>query len=75
MKYEVKGYKDLRKISKKIVKLVVKTDKDLNKILSMIDKSKDLFPNQTEFRNAFKDEFLATLSERIAGKLLVDACI
>lgn len=66
-----KTYKALKKISTKIVKLVAKTDKDLNKILSMIDKSDYLIPNKEKYRIAFREEFLAVLAKRIAGKSLI----
>jgi hypothetical protein len=71
VKYEVKGYEDLKKISKKMVKLIEKTDKSLDKILSIIDKNAD-FESKLDLRNAFKDEFLIMLSERITGKQQTD---
>lgn len=67
-----KTYKLLEKVTKKVLKLVIKTDKNLNKILSIIDKSKELGSDREEFRDAFKEEFLAILSKRVAGKPLVD---
>lgn len=63
-----KTYKTLKKITEKMLKLVEKTDKDFNKILSIISKNEDLGP---EFRDAFKEEFLVTLSERLVGKPLI----
>ena len=70
-----KTYKALRKISVEIVKLVAKTDKDLNKILSMVNKSDYLMPNKEEYEVAFRDEFLAVLSQRIIERNKIGATI
>ncbi len=69
MKYDITGTADiLVKAQEKIEKLVEKTDKELNKILSLVDKSKAL-TNKQSLRNAFKGEFLAMLSQRVTGKV------
>ena len=65
-----KTYKAMKKITKKMLQLIEKTDKDLDKILSVIDKN-ELSSDKQRLRNAFKDEFLTMLSERIIGKPLV----
>jgi len=67
-----KTYKILKKITEKMFELVEKTNKDLNKILSLINKCKDLGPDKIEYRDAFKAEFLAILSKRITGKQWTD---